>query len=369
MTNKKKKNEIADNLKRVDEPPCKYYISTGSTLLDLAVSGRYPGGIGSGRITQIYGDNSTAKKALVCEILGAAQRMGGHAIMEDAETTLDFGWITKCFGLDTGPWRDDATREEHLDDDLKKAVKVFDKFTYRQPTSVSQLFDDEVGEVIKLKDLNKPVVIGVDTMSAIPSEVELKDKLDDATYGVSRAKMYSSAYRKFVKPMANTDLTMIAIDQTREKLNASWGKKHTISGGKAIGYYASTRILLKHEKNLKNKHDQIIGIKIKFTIEKNKLAPPMREGIIRVIWDYGIDDVTANLEWLADTFKIAEELGEGSPFSQSGSWWSWGDIKVQGLDTLVLKIEESAQEREVEREVARVWSALHKPSDRKRKER
>ena len=97
-------------------------------------------------------------------------------------------------------------------------------------------------------------------------------------------------------------------------------------------------------------------------MEKNKIAPPFREGFFNLLFDYGIDDMTSNLEWLA-------EMKMSSVLEQKASWWSWGDIKEQGLDKLVRTLENKDMEGDVESEVVRVWRLLHQPTDRKRKTR
>ena len=178
MPKERRKLKPITELKREGLPPCKYYLSTGSTLLDLAISDRYPGGVGSGRVVHIYGDNSTAKSVLAQEILGSAQRMGGHAIFEDAEITLDFDRAQEIFGLHTGLWNQESLAA--IDEDeyvLENMIMVDNKFTYRVPESIEGLFDEEIGptcQLIQDKRLNQPVAMGIDTFSALPSLAEAK---------------------------------------------------------------------------------------------------------------------------------------------------------------------------------------------------
>ncbi|KKN89669.1 hypothetical protein LCGC14_0235150 [marine sediment metagenome] len=366
MPKERRKIKPITELKREGLPPCKYYLSTGSTLLDLAISDRYPGGVGSGRVVHIYGDNSTAKSVLAQEILGSAQRMGGHAIFEDAEITLDFDRAQEIFGLHTGPWNQESLAA--IDEDeyaLENMVKIDDKFTYRVPESIEGLFDEEIGPACQLIQdgrLNQPVAMGIDTFSALPSLAEARADLIDATYGTSRAKMFSTAFRKHLVAIAKSNLTIVALDQTREKLGVSFGKKHAVSGGKAIQFYASTRVLLKHRETLKNKHGQPTGIRINFEVEKNKISPPFRTGFFLLEFDFGIDDLASNLQWLSEQ-KIDSKLTTAS------SWWSWDGKKVQGRDALVKIVEDNDMEVDVEKEVARVWRVLHSTPVRKKRTR
>ena len=368
--------DIAEALERIALPPVKGYLSTGSTLMDLAISNQYPGGVGIGRITQIFGDESTAKTVLVQEVLGAAQRAGGHAILEDAERTLDF-WRTNLFGLSTGEW---GTNAEHLEKaealrtiDKKKtgtaladAVEVCPMFTYRRPHSIEQLFDDEIGEALTLiakKKIQAPVCIGVDSVSALPAEEELTKRLDEGSYRMGKARIDSAGFRKYITPMADLGLTIIAIDQTRDAVGApGYGPKKTVSGGHAIEFYSSTRVQLSKAATILNEYKQPIGVVIKFVVVKNKLGPPFREGRLHVLFDIGVDDVTANLEWLKE--HVIPEMK--SPFGCKGAWFNWGEEKIgQGMVQAVETVEKVNMEKDVEKEVARIWALIHKPLDRK----
>ena len=369
----KERAPLSDNLVREDLPPCKYYLSTGSTLLDLAISDRLPGGIGSGRLTHVFGDASTAKTVLVQEVLGAAQRLGGTAIFIDAEHTLDFDRAGKLFGLMTGAWNDILVQEEYmykpLVDKNGKPTEVLDidkSFIYRGTDSIEALWDDEIGGIIKLMEggfLAPPVVIGIDSLSALPSRAEQAGRLEEGTYGTSRAKQFSAGFRKMILPMAKHSLTILAVDQTREKIGVTFGNRTAVSGGKAIEFYASTRVSLNHLGQLKNKWTITDGIVVGFKVVKNKLAPPFRSGKFNVVFDYGIDDVASNLLWLK-----ANESVEGSRFSTNGTWILWDNENIgHGMSNTVKVFEDSGREKEVEGEVERVWRVLYSPSDRKRR--
>lgn len=368
MTKQRRKPKaIADDLIRQDLAPCKYFLSTGSTLLDLAISDRYPGGVGSGRTTQIIGDNATAKTVVLKEILGAAQRLGGFAAELDVEYTPDHE-RSKLFGLDVGKWIEEETQHTGPDMELKDAITIQPNYVYRHPQTVEDVFDKEVGGLLKLQDSGKikgPVVFGVDTFTALPSKAELERELDEASYNMERAKKMSGGFRKWLKKIAEADAAIVAVDHIRDNVGTTFGRKWTTSGGKAMQQYASTRIFLAMEKKLK-KNDIVCGVKIKFSVVKNKLAPPFRDGWFYVMFDYGIDDIRGNLEWL-------KERGEASGdclLQQRGAWWNWGDKKMgQGLGKAVRWIEENEMEKVVEKEVARIWAIVYAPSSRKKKER
>ena len=360
---------VSESLERKKSPPAKYFLSTGSTLLDLAISNRYPGGVGSGRITQFYGGPSTAKTVLLQEILGSAQRAGGTAVYEDAEHTLDFDRAESLFGLAAGAWADEDAQTEFLDKPIKEVAEIYPPFIYRIPGNVESLYDEELAGVIELLQegkLTSPVAFGVDTLSAMPSIAEQESKLTDGTYGTSRAKQFSAAFRKYNKLMSDLQLTVVALDQVRSKLGISFGDKDAVSGGRAIEFYSSTRVKLSHKGEIKDKNEIPVGVQLDFKVIKNKIAPPFREGPLYILFEYGVDDIRGNLEWLKD--KLLPEFE--SPFKISGAWFAWGDLKLgQGMENAIVGVEELGLVKTVQEEVVRVWKILHAPPKRKTKER
>ena len=367
---------------RVDQ--CRYYLSTGSTLLDLAVSGRWPGGVGSGRVTQIIGDNSTAKTVVAKEILGAAQRAGGYAIEQDAEYAPDFG-RARLFGLDVGAWDDEAVEQKGVKLPLIEAVALDPKYCYRHPLSVESVFDDEIGVAALLTEglmqdgvdkktgdvktkkagikLPGPLVVAVDTFTALPSKAEEADRLDKASYRMAVAKSMSGGFRKWLKHIGRTQTTIVAVDHIRSAVGVVFGPEWTTSGGKAMQQYASTRIFLAHAGAIKRGEIEI-GVWIRAKVIKNKIAPPFREAKFAVLFDYGIDDVRSNLEWLR------EQAAEGGRLRMSGAWYGWGEDRLgQGIEGAIIGVESKELEAEVEAEVERVWRELHAPPNRKARKR
>jgi len=375
---------VAESLVRVKPPDqCKYYLSMGSTLLDLAVSDRRPGGVGSGRTTQIIGDNSTAKSAILKEILGAAQRLGGYAVEEDAEYTPDFARAA-LFGLDVGIWADEVVIAVNVDRPVVEAVKADPHYCYRNPTSVEGVWDEEIGplallvgglKVVKDKKgkdkrvkaefkLTGPLAVGVDTFTALPSLAEQDESLDKGSYRMERAKRMSAGFRKWLRTVAENDVTGGAVDHIRDAVGVVFGPQWTTSGGKAMQQYASTRIFLATSGSIKNARETEIGVWIRAKVVKNKIAPPHREVRFAVLFDYGIDDVRSNLEWLK------ENAGADGKLGQAGAWFSWGEAKLgQGLEGAISGVEDGGLEAEVEAEVERVWRVVHTPPDRKARRR
>ena len=385
---------IAESLTRETQSSCKYFLSTGSTLLDLAVSNRHPGGVGSGRVVQIIGDNSTAKSVVLKEMLGSAQRQGGYAVEQDAEYTPDFG-RAHIFGVEVDNWADDATQAEGVAMSIEKAVQISPRYCYRNPQNIESCFDSEIGPLalltegqlpasaekksgekkagenrigeIKLKEagfsLPKPLAVGVDTFTALASMAEESRGLDQNSYNMERAKCMSAGFRKWLKYIGRTDTTIIAVDHIRKKTGVMFGPDWTTSGGLAMQQYASTRIFLAHAGAIKNKNDIEIGIWVRAKCVKNKLAPPFREVRFAVLFDYGVDDIRSNLEWLKEQ-KVENKL------AINGAWYAWGDERLgNGLEAAILGVESMGLEKSIEEEVVRVWREVYASPDRKVKER
>ena len=157
-----------------DLSPITHWLSTGCTILDLAIADKLPGGFPAGRISHLYGAESTAKTVLAAEPLGSAQRQGGKAYMVDAEWTFDMDRATRYYGLD---------------------VADPEKWSISRPSTVEELFDvqipDAIDEIVEL-----PVAaMAVDSLSALPSSAEEESMGKLKGYGATRARRLSTAFR------------------------------------------------------------------------------------------------------------------------------------------------------------------------------
>lgn len=342
----RKKSDI--EIVRSKKEPISAWLSSGCTILDLALANQLPGGFGTGRVHHIYGWESSTKSVIGTEVLGSAQRKGGHVWFLDAEETLDFDRAKTLFGLDV-----DA-----------------DTFHYDVPPTIEDLFDgskeytNSIADIIKFitdNNIKEPCAVTVDSLSALPSSAELKEKLAEGSYKMSRAKQISSAYRKYLKEINNVNLTVIMINQARVNINASmFGDKMVVSGGKALDFYASTSTSLKMVGKIDNTNKQVVGCNFKFEVKKNKTAPPHKKGEFRLLFDIGIDDVATNLEWLKD-------INEWNNYR-------FGDFSTSragpvSLEEAVHYIEDNDLMFALEDEVAKVWKEAYTVPERKERER
>lgn len=318
-------------------PGCSGYMSTGCTILDLAVANKLPGGVGAGVMTQIYGSEATAKTLLLCEVLGSAQRGGGMAYFEDAEQTFD--WVrAELYGLN---------------------VKDAARWQYRVPATVEELFDRDLAKVIKERGKDAPAgTIGVDSLTALPSARELEDGLEGTGYGTVRARILSTAFRSYVYPIHQAKLAVVFVDQARTNVGVQYGEKDTTSGGRAIKFYSSTRIHLVTKGRIK-RGNVVVGARVGFCVTKNKLAPPFRSGVMTILFEYGIDDITTNLEWL-------KEMGA---FGSDGKDIQIAGEKFKTIPDAVASVEAGQVEETLRGFVAETWKAAYAPADRRPKVR
>ena len=332
---KKRPSELIDV---EDLPPVTHYLSTGCTILDLAIANRLPGGFGAGRISHVVGHESSAKSIISLEPLGAAQRQGGYATFIDGEMTLDLRRAEELFGIDI------------------KSLKYISVANSDEMT-IDYIFYTILPKLEKeAKELGEPCCVAVDSLSAIPSKIEMDEDSESTGYGVSRAKVLSRCFRKHIWLLSKSNLGMIFVDQTRQNIGVSFGKKHTFSGGEALKFYASTRIYTTHESEIKNKHGQAIGINVAFKVEKNKIAPPFCKGTFRVLFDYGIDDIGTSIQFIKEA---TGEKGSYKVFNES----------FKSLDLAIKYIEDNNLEKELQLEVWELWKELHEKLDRKQRSR
>lgn len=260
--NKSFNERIAFNLERdVDSPTnVKYYISTGSILLDYIISNKRNGGIPSGRLVEVCGLESTGKSFVGYQILAQTQKIGGIAILIDTENSTDKDLLPQL-GLDTR------------------------KLVYLQPDTVEDVFSTIEHTVKKIKESNisKPVTIVWDSVAATPAKAELDAAYDANTMGLG-ARVVSRSLRKIMKFIGDNNVTLVFINQLRMKLNLAnkyedpWVSPY----GKAIPFHSSVRIRLTHDTKTdmvvvgEDKSKDFFGIGVKAKVVKNKISPPFR---------------------------------------------------------------------------------------------
>jgi recombination protein RecA len=291
------------------------FISTGNTMLDIAISNRPHGGIAAGRITELTGLEASGKSLIGASLIATTQKRGGVAVLIDTENAVN--------------------------DDFFSAVGVdMKKLVYVQHDTVEDVFDSIVNIIEKVRAASKKdklVTIVVDSVAAASTKTEMSANFDKAGYATAKSIIISAAMRKITNLLGREKIALVFTNQLRQKMNApAFSDPYTTSGGKAIGFHASTRIRLSQVGKLKDTTGNVIGITTKAVITKNRLGPPYREAEFNIYFNRGIDDYSS---WL-------DVLKENSIIKQSGAWYSYDDEKFQAKD--FSNFLESNQERKTQ---------------------
>ncbi len=259
-------------------------IPTGAINLDAAIG---IGGIPRGRITEIYGPESSGKTTLCLHIIANAQRQGGIAAFIDAEHALDVGYSRKL-GVDV------------------------DNLLVSQPDTGEQAL--EIAEVL-IRSSAVAVVV-VDSVAALVPRAEIEGEMGDTHVGL-QARLMSQALRKLTGAVSRSQTSMIFTNQIREKIGVMFGNPETTSGGRALKFYASLRLDIRRIGAIKDGAD-IIGNRTRVKVVKNKCAPPFRQAEFDILYDQGISHESLLIDIGAE-FEILEK---------SGSWYSYGDLRL-----------------------------------------
>ncbi len=260
-------------------------ISTGSILLDhraLVI-----GGIPRGRVTEIYGAESSGKTTLALHCIASAQAAGGTAAFIDAEHALDISYA-KALGV-------------NIDDMLVS-----------QPDSGEQALD--IAETLVRSNAIDIVVI--DSVAALVPRAEIEGDMGDAHMGL-QARLMSQALRKLSGAISKTNTTAVFINQTRQKIGVMYGNPETTTGGNALKFYASVRLQIKNIGPIKD-GSMVTGNRTRVKVVKNKMAPPFKEVEFDIMFGEGI---SAHGEAL----DVGSELGI---VEKSGAWFSYNKQRL-----------------------------------------
>jgi len=272
-------------------------ISTGSLTLDMALG---VGGLPRGRITEIYGTESSGKTTLALHVVAEAQRRGGLALFVDAEHALDTDYA-RALGVD------------------------IDKLYISQPTSGEEAL--EIMDAI-IRSGAVDVVI-LDSVAALVPKAEIEGEMGDAFVGI-QARMMSQALRKLGGSINKSNTVAIFINQLREKIGVMYGNPETTPGGRALKFWASIRLEVRRGDAIKVGTEQT-GARMKVKVVKNKVAPPFRSAEFDVIFGKGISRA-------GDLLDVAALRGL---VSRAGTYFNYGETRLgQGRDNARVYIEE-----------------------------
>jgi recombination protein RecA len=259
-------------------------ISTGAINLDAAIG---VGGIPRGRITEIYGPESSGKTTLCLHVVANSQRGGGVAAYIDAEHALDTEYAKKL-GVD------------------------IENLLISQPDTGEQAL--EICEILVRSGAVDVIVI--DSVAALVPKAEIEGDMGESHMGL-QARLMSQALRKLTGAIARSKCAVIFINQLREKIGVMFGNPETTTGGKALKFYASVRLDIRRIGPVKEKED-VIGSHVRVKVVKNKVAPPFKQAEFDIMYAEGI----------SHTSLLVDIGAESGIIEKSGAWYSYGAQRI-----------------------------------------
>jgi recombination protein RecA len=294
-------------------------ISTGAINLDAAIG---IGGIPRGRVTEIYGPESSGKTTLCLHVVANAQKTGGVAAYIDAEHALDTEYARKL-GVDV------------------------ENLLISQPDTGEQAL--EICEILVRSGAVDVVVI--DSVAALVPKAEIEGEMGDSHVGL-QARLMSQALRKLTGSIARSKTAVVFINQLREKIGVMFGNPETTTGGKALKFYASVRLDIRRIGPVKDK-DDVVGSHVRVKVVKNKVAPPFKQSEFDIMYAEGISHVS-----------LLVDIGaESGIIEKSGAWYSYGGQKIgQGRENAKMYLKDNpALMQEIEDKVKVVLGVADKP--------
>ncbi len=259
-------------------------IPTGSLALDIALG---VGGIPRGRVTEIYGPESSGKTTLCQHIIAEAQKRGGIAAFIDVEHALDPVYAARC------------------------GVNV-DELYVSQPDTGEQAL--EIAEALVRSGAVDVIV--VDSVAALVPRAEIEGEMGDAHVGL-QARLMSQALRKLAGAVKQSNTSLIFTNQLRQKIGIMFGNPETTTGGMALRFYASVRLDMRRVEAIKS-GGEVTGNRTKVTVKKNKVAPPFKIAEFDIMYNEGISKV-------GDILDIGVDIGL---IDKRGSFYSYEDTRL-----------------------------------------
>ena len=259
-------------------------ISTGCLSLDVALG---VGGIPKGRVSEIFGPESSGKTTLALHIIAEAQKTGGYAAFIDAEHAMDAQYA-KMLGVN------------------------IEELLVAQPDTGEQAL--EITETLVRSSALDVIVI--DSVAALVPRAELEGDMGDSHVGL-QARLMSQALRKLTGTVSRSNTAVVFINQIREKIGVMYGNPETTPGGRALKFYTSVRLDIRRITTIKDGTD-IIGNRTRVKVVKNKVAPPFKQTEFDIMYNQGIS-------YEGDILDLAVK---GDIVQKMGSWFSYDDMKI-----------------------------------------
>jgi recombination protein RecA len=261
-------------------------VSSGALSLDIALGGK---GLPRGRVTEIYGPESSGKTTIALQTIACAQRAGGVAAFIDAEHALDPSWC-KRLGVD------------------------LESLLISQPDNAEDAL--RIAEMLVVS--NAVDVIVIDSVAALVPRNEVEGEIGEAQIGLI-ARLMSQALRKLTPNISKTKTCMIFINQIRQKIGVMFGNPETTSGGLALKFFSSVRLDVRKIENVKD-GDRMVGSRVRVKVVKNKIAPPFKQAEFDLMYENGINREGDLLDLACDEKARVVE--------KSGNWFSYNGTRM-----------------------------------------
>ena len=276
------------------------WISTGSSILDLAISNRAHGGLPVGKMVEFNGLEGTGKSLLSAHVVADTQKKGGVAVVIDTENAAAPEF-----------WRS-------LGVDLSKLL-------YVQCETVEDIFAqmERMIAIVRKSNKDRILTIIVDSVAAASTKVELESDHGKDGYATGKSIIISKAMRKITTMIGRQKVLTVFTNQLRQNLNAmAFGDKYVVSGGKALAYHCSVRVRLNNTGKLK-KGEEIIGNECKAVVVKNRMGPPQRQASFDIYFDSGIADYGSWIKVLKENNLVKQGGAYYTYKKTDGSEWKF----------------------------------------------
>lgn len=317
------------------------WISTGSTMLDLAISNRPNGGLPVGRIIEITGLEASGKSLLAAHALADTQKKGGLAVYIDTENAISREFL------------------EAIGVNLKDML-------YVPLETIEDIFDamDSIVESVRKASKSRIVTIVVDSVAGASTKQEMAADYDKDGWATSKAIILSKAMRKITNFVGRERICLIFTNQLRTRLGVTFGDQWTTSGGKAIAFHSSVRLRLKSVGQIKlaksaDKPEAVVGITTRAQVVKNRMGPPLRSVDYDIYFDSGIDDYGSWLTMMKNYNLV----------TQAGAWYTYTNtdtgeiVKFQSKDFKSKLIDDPEMKEQVYKTICEKYILNYKAGD------
>lgn len=284
----------------INESPKLEFFSSGCCLLDKVLGGGYP----LGRVVNVVGDRSSGKTLLAIEASAnfAKKFETGEIYYDEVESAFDKSYA-KTLGLPLDRVR--FPQEEILEKSINKSSKEAEK-DLKLADTVEGMFA-RLEHIANTNDANNPILYIVDSLDALTDMAEKDRSIEEGTFGLGKQKQLGAMFRRIVRKLEAKNITLFVISQIRQKIGVTFGEKYSVSGGKALEFYASIRLWLSEKGKIKRTVggvERIYGIDVIAKCKKNKIGMPFRHCEFPIIFGYGIDDVISCVSFLKEVKKL-----------------------------------------------------------------